>query len=176
MRKFRISARHFEDSAKALATINLSVSCFFFALSISLLLSDRGKCLIDSHFTVTILTYSLPDFGREKKTAQNLNEASCASTTWSGPLRDQLSHAECQRKWNGRPDHKTASLCPWQIFSSSRHNFRAIELASATVKSFDYKRRNPLQGRKLAQKSFGPRSGVEVSLLSFGYSSRQFSV
>ena len=55
---------------KVLVTTNLRFSCFFFALSISLLLSDRGKYL-NSHFAVAMLTYSLPDFGREKKTAQN---------------------------------------------------------------------------------------------------------
>ena len=90
LRKFRVSARNMEVSAKALVTTNPGISCFLFALSSSPLLSDRGKCP-NSHFAVTMLTYSLPDFDREKNTAQN--ETFCfrprlvrSEISWATPI------------------------------------------------------------------------------------------
>ena len=70
-RKFRISARHWRF-CEGFGHDKLRFSRFFFALSISLLLSDQGKCL-NSHFALTMLTMLTHSqtSAERKKTAQN---------------------------------------------------------------------------------------------------------
>ena len=83
LRKFRISARCSEDCVKAFVTTNLRFSCFFFEVAISLLHSDWG---MNIHFVLTILTYPIKDFGREKNncTDSMMKHLTC-SLIWSAP-------------------------------------------------------------------------------------------